>query len=155
MSTAFSTFFSTIRTEIPTITGFSTKKELENPYDLTLNSNKSLLEGWGVTIGPSTVRSTEFTKVTCDQEVTVVLTASIRGAQTDRSKVTSTVSDLKTDVQRLITRLSANDEFTINAGIIDLHYLNTSAVEYISDDEDNRYLTVSVTFNCIINETLD
>ena len=157
MSAVVSDLMAKLITEIPLVTGYSTKKRIPNPYQLTdtnINSHKKLAKGWGLLMGGSNVVPFSMKSVSSDQAFTVVLTRQITGAEESSDIMDREVKAIQTDLHELITHLSSNTLWTYPEGVIDVHISSTDTIEY-SNDEKFRMISTSANFIAKIEEDLD
>lgn len=155
MSTVFATLIDNLRAEIPTITGFSTKKELTNPYVIENNASQLLRGGWGLRVGGSTIISGELSRTTSENEIGVVLTWEVNGMDISSTNLTTTIKAAKSDISKIVNRLSAPGQYTYPAGVIDVAYTSTDPIEYDDATEKLRYIRTTVNFTVILAENLD
>ena len=73
-----STIYDRLRVVIPTITGFSDKKEITNPYSLEDNNINILREGWGLAIGESTPTPGEYNAFNEERTFNIIVTQEVK-----------------------------------------------------------------------------
>jgi len=157
MSAVVSDLMAKLITEIPLVTGYSTKKRIPNPYQLTdtnINSHKKLAKGWGLMMGGSAVNPFSMKAVFADQGFTVVITRQITGSEEKPEIMDREVEALQTDLHELITHLSSNTVWVYTTGVIDVHIASTDPIEYYND-EKFRMISSSAHFVAKIEEDLD
>ncbi len=154
MSNAFSTLITTLESEIPTISGFSAKKQLPNPYDLESNGTQYLRDGWGITIGGGSIGPGELHTVLIDQDFDVVLTRGVAGQETSATQIMDAIKSAKTDAQNAIRHLHSNVLVSKPDGIVDVSFVSTDAIEYNTTNDEYRFISLAITFTARINEDL-
>ena len=112
-----STVIDAIRTTIPTLTGFSAKSEIPNPYSLEDNSTHLLKDGWGLVVEDA-INATpeEFKSIRMDRDFTVVLTR----------QLFKTAHDVSTPITQYKALLE--DQFTVTQDFLQQ-----------DDDETTKY----------------
>ena len=157
MSAVVSDLMDKLITEIPTVTGYSTKKRIPNPYvlaDTNINSHKKLAQGWGLMMGGSNINPFNMKSVNADQGFTIVLTRQITGAEEQPEILDREVKNIQTDLHELITHLSSNTVWSYTPGVIDVNISSTDPIEYFND-EKFRMISTSANFVAKIEEDLD
>lgn len=157
MSTVVSDLLAKLITEIPLVTGYSGKKRISNPYELTdttINSTRVLTNGWGLLLGGSNISLPSMKSVFADQTFTVILTKQISGSEESPTQMDGAISSLQTDIHELITHLSSNTVWAYTPGVIDVHINSTDQMNYFNDDRF-RMIFTSATFTAKIEEDLD
>lgn len=157
MSLVISNLIGKLITEIPLVTGFSSKKRLNNPYEidnLDINSKQVLSNGWGILLGGSETTLASTKQVFSDQAFTIILTKQIAGSEKSPVVLDREIKQLNTDAHELILHLSSNEVWAYPSGVIDVHIQSTDAIEYFND-EKFRMVVLSVNFIAKLEETLD
>jgi len=151
----FTTIFDElITTTIPSLTGFNTKTQLPNPYNLILNDVNLLNNGWGILIGDSSNADyNELNSVWTEQEVSFVLTRVVRATHHNKTPLESTIKSLVEDAILIKIDLLNNDQITIPASIQKIDYINRTAIEFI-DAQEYNILTTTINFNFVISESI-
>jgi len=157
MSAVVSDLMKKLITEIPLVTGYSTKKRISNPYqifDVNINSYKQLAGGWGILMGGSNRSLPAFKTLHSEQAFSIVLTRQITGSEEKPEVLDREVEALQVDAHELITHLSSNEIWAYPVGVIDVQVASTDTVEYLNDSKFKMVMT-SVNFIARIEEDLD
>jgi hypothetical protein len=147
----FSSTFDGLRSAIAALSGFTTKTELANPYDLTANAIGRLRDGWGLKVGESNQGEAEFNSIVDQHVFSIVLTREVISTENDPTSLIAALKNLKTDSgtlqQQIETDLAvANCEW--------FRYVSTTGVEFGSTNERHKWITVTVNFIASIRENL-
>jgi hypothetical protein len=147
----FSSVFDGLRTAIAAMSGFTSKTELADPYDLQANAIGRLRDGWGLRVGDSEQGEAEFNSVVDQHVFSVVLTREVISTENDPTSMIAAVKAIKTDAGTLQQQIEsdlavANCEW--------FRYLSTSAVVKGSTGERSKWITVTVNFLASIRENL-
>ena len=149
----FSTIFDQlVDTTIPALTGFSSKKQLVDPYNLEENDINLLRNGWGIRIGDaedSPFQEFKFTRVI--QEISIVLTREVKATEHNKTPLETATKALIEDAVSMRVDFYNADQLTLDSNIENIVFNSRSGVEFI--DETNVVFTV-VSFNFEIKETI-
>lgn len=149
----FDTFYDALRAKVITLTGFTSKVELPNPYILAANPQGMLKDGWGITIGSSSVGPSEFGSTTDLHVINIVLTRELLTTENNAAPTIAAVKALKSDAQTLMTYLERGDSFATSATLERFSYSSTSPITF-SEGQTYRYLSMTLTFLAGIREDL-
>lgn len=150
----FSTFLDALRTKVPQITEFTSKRELPNPYNPEDNPKGILRDGWGVTISASSSRpDAEFNTVVDQHLVGIVLTREWVSTENNASTIHAVIKQLKDDATTLQRKLERGDLLAISSDLESLSYVSTSDPT-IGAGERERWVYLTVNFVASIRETL-
>lgn len=148
----FTTVYNQIRSFIPTISGFSTKKEIPNPYSLEDNNFNFLKDSWGLKVGQSSDASTQ---VLCHDrtkyDFTIELIRELKRLDSDTSIINNEVLELMEDAIALKSAFIADDQLTITSDIEEVAHTSTSAVQFLQAEKFN-FINVSIGFTIEIEE---
>jgi len=148
---SFSTVYDALATAVGALSGFSSKTVLANPYALEENPEGFLRNGWGLTVGASTVGQAEFYS-TCDvHSIGVVLVREAVGTDNDASALPTAVKLLKDDATLIIKNLERGDDLSTQPE--NLTYVSTSEVSF-QVGERHRWVSLTVNLQVSIRDTL-
>lgn len=143
-----------IGTTIPALTGFSTKTEIVNPYDLEQNDKNLLRNGWGLRVGSTTeTEGQEFGFTRVSQGFNLVLTREVRAGDHDTTPLQTATKQLAEDA--VLARLDFEniDQITLDANIEIVRFAGRTAIAYLGFEGFNIVWTVA-NFNFELKETL-
>lgn len=126
MSTPISNLVTKLNDVIPTVTGFSTKKLLENPYDLEECSPQRLSNGWGIRVGSIDLTPLSTHEKLLSPQFRIILTRSISGSDTQNSIREREVMNVADDIYNLVVFLDSNTAWEYTEDLIDVSSINTS-----------------------------
>jgi len=149
----FSTVLDALRTKVPLITGFTTKKELPNPYSPEDNPKGILRNGWGLTVGLSGSGPAEFNSVVDQHSLGLVLTREWVATENNPDSVHTVIKLLKDDASLLQRELERGDLLNVAAALENLTYVSTSEVAFGEGDRE-RWVYLTVSFIASIREEL-
>ena len=146
--------YSTLRTAIPLITGFTGKKEIPNPENLQDNNSNILKDGWGIIVGPSSPWNGGETCKTMDEvEFSIVVTKESFNSIADPSKAVTTNDTLLSNLNDVRVRLLDSDKLGIPQYLDMVTFTGASGIEFSKSDKYNiRAITINFTF--LISEAL-
>lgn len=135
-----------IRALVPTLTGFTTKKEIPNPYSLEDNSVNLLRDSWGVKIGTSTPteetdRLPDYVETT-DYEV--VLSRQVVKTDSDPDKIPTATQSMLNDFSTLENNFTP-DVFGTTEGVSAININSTTGIENVTAGKFN-HITASIIF---------
>lgn len=135
-----------IRELIPTLTGFTDKKEIPNPYSLEDNQSQFLRNGWGVRIGPTTPteetdRLPDYVEAT-DYEI--VLSRQVVRTESNADKVPAVSQQLLDDFS-LLENAFTPDVFSIAEGVSKININSITGIENVTAGKYN-HVTAGITF---------
>lgn len=146
--------YSTLRTIIPLITGFSTKKELTHPESLRDNNANLLKDGWGIVVGPSSPFGSQETCRTMDEvEFSIVVTKESFNSMADASKAVTTNSELLKNLSDVRIRLLDSDKLGIPQYLDMVTFTGASGIEFVNSDKYN-IRAITINFSFLITEAL-
>ena len=146
--------YSTLRTVIPLITGFSTKKELPIPESLEDNNSNLLKDGWGIIVGASNpFQSQEMCYSMDEVQFSIVITKESFNSIADPSKAVSTNDTLLQNMNDLRVRLLDSDKLGIPNYLDMVTFTGASGIEFSKSDKYN-IRAITVNFNFLITEAL-
>ncbi len=152
MATNFTDIFDRIRVVVPTLTGFATKTELFNPYNLEDNSSAAQSDGWGLIVaegGPSATQ--EFGNVYEDAGFGIVLTREYKSTAHNRDPSLTVAKALMEDLVTLKLDFMNVDQIGISGDVENIIYVSRSGISSVSL-EKSKVLTANIVFNFIIKE---
>lgn len=151
MPVKFETFYDRLRVVIPTLTGFTAKAELSNPYEVEDNLEGAMRDGWGVAIGETSEGQAEYNSSVDIQTFGVVLTREVVKTENNPQPMVDTVKAMKADV--LTLKRGLMDLMAIESTIENLNYIGTSGIDTVEADR-HRIISITVAFSANIRETL-
>jgi len=150
-----STIYDTLRTEIPTLSGFTTKTEIPLPDSLTSNIDNVMRDGWGIIVGGASPSGfIEFNSQFTDQEFTIVLTREIFRQTTSVEPGVTTNKAMLEDVNTLKARFLQSDELGIHSNIAKIEFASSTGIEFVETGKNNLR-SMSVTFIFTIREQIN
>ena len=152
------TLFDAIRTAIPTYSGFTTKKEVPNPYSLEDNSQNYLEDSWGLVIG-SGARSGKDTnafkdfRVSTERSINVVLCRAVYDVHNISNAVNTQVKNLLLDAKTIRDNFLSSSKFGVLKGGEEIVYIGDNGVNFINN-EKFKLIYTQIDFTFEILETL-
>lgn len=143
-----------IGTTIPGLTGFSTKTQIPNPYEIDQNDKNLLRNGWGITVGGSSNsphQEYKYTKV--NQSFGFVLSREVKGTHHNTVPLQTATKNLVEDSVLIRLDLYNSDQISIDSNIENILYTGRSPVQFIDEDGFNIIWT-TVSFIFEIKETI-
>jgi hypothetical protein len=153
MTVKFETVLDALRTQIPLLTGFTTKTELPNPYSPEDNPKGILRNGWGLTVGTSVSGPAEFNSTVDLHSVGVVLTSEWVSTENNPATIHTVVKALKADAATLQKKLERGDLLAVSSSLENFTYASTSEVAF-GEGERDRWVYLTVNFIASIREDL-
>jgi hypothetical protein len=148
MAVKFESLYDQLRTTIAGLTGFTTKAELPNPYDVPDNPEGMLRDGWGLTILDAVEGPGEYNSSTDLQSFGVVLTKEVPRTDNNPEPLVTAIKALKADVITLkqgLMPLNVHNEAML--------YTGTSSVDTLTN-ERTKIITITVGFTAYIREAI-
>jgi hypothetical protein len=143
-----------VGTTIPAITGFSTKTQIVNPYEIENNDKNLLRNGWGITIGNATnVPSQVFNFTWIAQEFGIILTREIRATEHNKTPLETASKAMVEDAILLRIDFHNADQIAIESSIENINFLNRTPISYVGVDGYN-IIWCSVNFSFEIKESI-
>jgi hypothetical protein len=150
-----STIIDTIRTAIPTLSGFSDKSEIPNPYSLTDNDSNFLVNGWGLVVGPSGLSPLNTFKDHSESRTFIItLTKEFVRMEGDNDAIHTDSKALLEDAVLVNKDMLAFDQLEIDANIQKIDFVGNSGIEFIFNGK-HSFLATELTYNIDISEELD
>lgn len=143
-----------VGTAIPALSGFSSKTQIVNPYDLEQNDKNLLRNGWGLTVGATVETATQefgFTRVS--QIFGLVLTREVRSGDHDPTPLQTATKQLVEDAVAARVDFENPDQITLDANIEIVRFVGRTAISYLGEDGFNIISTIA-SFNFELKETL-
>jgi hypothetical protein len=154
MSANFELAYDALRTVIPTLSGFSTKRELPNPYDPQGQAIGDLANGWGLRVGAAAPSPAAAFNTTNDRTVVeVLLTREVVATEADGSALHTAVKALKADATTLLKGLESGNALGLPNNVDHFTYATTSEVG-VGQGERHRWVFLIVSFVVWTTETL-
>lgn len=156
---SFGTLVDALRSALPGLSGFGSKTEIPNAYDLGGNGQQFLRDGWGLTFGAARqdFPLTEYGGSLADNHTfSVQLAREVLATSSNPDPLIEAIKSMKADVLTLQRALLAPDPpLGLPAEVEIIRYTSTSAVTMGSRSADDyRWITCAVTFNATLRETL-
>ena len=138
--------YTKIRTLVPTLTGFTTKKEIPNPYSLEDNQVNLLRDSWGVRIGTSTPteETDRLPNYVETRDFEVVLTRSVSKTDSDPDKIPVATQAMLDDFRTLENNFTL-DVFGTDEGVSAININSTTGIENVTAGKFN-HITASIIF---------
>lgn len=143
-----------IGTTIPALSGFSSKTQIPNPYDIQYNDKNFLRNGWGILVGASSetdYQEYNFTRV--GQELGIILTREVQGTEHNKTPLETATKLLIEDAVAIRLDFYNADQLTLDANIENIVFLGRSPVQYVGLDGYNIIFTI-VNFSFELKESL-
>ena len=141
-----STIYAKMRATIPTLTGFTAKQELADPYTLSNNSEQTLRVGWGIKLGDNNPQVDDFDMPDYveTQVYEVVLTLDAITTSNNPDPLVTASSQIRSDLD-VIKDDFMGTRFGIADKVTNITMDSISAIEGVSVDKMN-FITASIIF---------
>ncbi len=154
MTTGFADLYDLLRITIPALTGFTTKTELGDAYDVGANTLGSLINGWAVRIGDSGRGEAEYSgNIASLQRFSVILTREVVATDGDPVPMVTAIKAIKDDILTLQRSFLMNDNMGLQSTVEMIDYESTDRIQTGRAD-DYRWIHTAVNFNAAIRESL-
>jgi hypothetical protein len=145
--------------EIPLYTGFTTKKEILNPYSLEDNPSKFLEDSWGLIIGDGTRAESdgrvENYFVTTERSIGVVLCRAVFDVHGIGLQVKTEAKQLLSDAKTIRDNFLDLDKFGVLKGGENISYEGDSGVNQLSNGDGYKFIHTQINFKFDIIETIN
>lgn len=149
-----SVVYDRLRVLTPTLTGFTDKTEIPNPYSLVDNDFNLLREGYGIKVESGNPASSTWTKSFSEQRIfTVVVTQGIFSVTHDPEQIVTAAKDLLEDSLVLKQAFLDNTQLSIPSDIEIVHLVSSGPVDFVQGDKYN-FLVNETSFAIQIRENL-
>lgn len=149
----FSTVYDQLISLIPTLSGFTTKTKIINPYELESNDDNLLRDGWGLIVGDSFEGELDvFNKTNVNQSFGVVLTRELNQTYHNATPYETVTKLLIEDAVTLRVRFLNADQLGVQNNLELVRYVGRTGISFISDEL--KILTTTVNFNFSITENI-
>lgn len=135
MSTDISTIYDFLVTRMTAL--FPNHKRLSNPYNLSLNNDQFLEQGWGIAVGPGENTNRQLgNRSSTKREFTLVLTRRTFATELGTTAKATGDKDLLEDLQILIDRFESEVDLDSTSGKYIARYIGDSGITQVRDDQD-------------------
>jgi len=149
-----STIIDKIRQVVPTISGFSGKAELYNPYSVEDNNINDLKDGWGLAVLDSSLSDLgEFCFHQESRQFKILLTKRTIRLETDVVALHTDSKALLEDAKNLAVRFVNPDQLGIDSNINKIDFIGNSGIEFFKVGKFN-YLVTETIFGIDITENI-
>ena len=149
-----STLIDRIRVVVPTYTGFTTKKEIPNPYSLTDNARLYLENGWGLKILSESISGFQVNQfVSGTRDISIVVTKVVYSVGNENSNIITDSKSLMEDVVTLKKEFLACDQLGIGGNIRKVDFVTNSGIEFLTAKKFNFFSTETI-FSFDLSEEL-
>lgn len=148
------TVVNALRTQIPLLTGFDSKIELQNSIDLERNTRLDE-EGWGIKIEESSISGDNIQGVDSEiRTLSFVLTKKSRSKESDVDSFTTDQLALMDDEETLRKYLLSYENINIDTNcILNIEYVGNSGIELLQDNNKRFIYTVTTVAVTMLMET--
>ncbi len=133
VSSVYDALVTRITTLLPSASGY---RRLEDPYEISKNSDTTLQQGWGVLIGPGTEGPGELgNKLAVSRDFAVLVSRSLKSlAQNPTTKATAE----KLLMEDMVTVAGdIHKKFTLESSQRVANYTGDSGIQYVSVSQKN------------------
>jgi hypothetical protein len=153
MSSKIDTIFSLIKTELGTL--FPEHEQHTNPYDPGENTERQLLQGWGIALGPGFNSERNLScRLSIQRTINIPLTRARYGSSLDTEKKEENELLLLNDQFTLIKQLEKAPTLNNNDTITRFAWTGDSGIETIFAENDH-YILINSAFLIEYFENLD
>jgi hypothetical protein len=143
----------TLKTFIPAIANFNTKTEIINPYDILSNPAANLRNGWGLKLGSASATNIDYLGIYGqNRSFIVVLTRELVKTEHNRTPIDTNENNMMTDLDNLMKSLEASAQLSIPNSVGKIIYTGDSGIEYNSNVESFKIMSMEITFSIEIFE---
>jgi hypothetical protein len=143
----------TLKTFIPTITNFTTKTEILNPYDLTNNPQANIRNGWGLKIGGASATTIDYLNIYGQlRRFEIILTREVIRTEHNRSPIDDNEKNMLIDLDYLMKALESSSQLSIPTAVGKILYTGDNGIEYNSNIESFKLMSMEATFEIEIFE---
>jgi len=154
MSSKITIVIDKLREIIPTLTGFTDKLELHNPYLVQDNASVRLAKGWGLTIEDSGPGGNDtYGTHSESRSFGIVVTKSFFAKDNDPVAIHTAGKALLEDAKTVVIRLLNDDQLGIEPSIGAVTFLNNTGVS-VEFKEKGKFLTTKSIISIDINEDI-
>jgi len=150
--------FDAMRTAIPTYSGFSTKKEIGNPYSLKDNPNISLSDSWGIAILSGSRSSKDEPvidySVTTERGIKVILCREVFNINGLGLETNEASKNLLLDAKAIRNNFLSLDKFGVLETGEEIVYLGDSGINLLNG-EDGKFIFTEIDFTFEIIENIN
>jgi len=144
----------TIRTAIPTYSGFSTKAEILNPYSLEDNPDSFLTDSWGLLIGSGTRSAKDELLInyeaTTIRNVSVILCRAVYDVRGVGKQVNEQSKTLLADCAIVRDNFLGSNRFGLLKSGEEITYVGDSGINFLGGNEAKFiYTQIDFTFEII------
>ena len=147
-----------IKTAIPTYTGFSTKTEMYNAYNVDDNPSNVIEDSWGLVIGSGSRvdHGDEFllNEVTTNRDIGVVLCRAVYDLHGEGQAVSEQSEQLLLDAAIIRDNFLSSSKFGVLKGGEKIDYSGDSGVNFQGDDKE-RFIYTQIAFTFEIIEQIN
>lgn len=140
-----------IRAVLPTLSGFTDKAEIPNPYDLEENNFQFIRSGWGIRLGSSTPQTeANYPEYTLTTEYEIIITERVANTQSDADPMHTITDNLMADISTInddftATPFSTSTRFSSADKIENVDVISISGIESVSAGK-YKNIKASITF---------
>lgn len=144
-----------IATTIPGLTGFSTKTEIIDPYNIENNDINFLKNGWGIReLGSSESDFNEMNFTRVDQGFGIVLTRVHQATKHNVTPLHTAVKNLIEDSVLIRKDFYNWDQLTLDSNIENIIFTGRDAIEFLAAEEGYSILYTVVKFDFTLKESI-
>jgi hypothetical protein len=148
-----------IKSTIPTYTGFSTKKEILNPYSLENNPSKFLEDAWGLSVGPGTRAENDSPVreyyVTTLRDIGVVLCRPVYDVHNIGLALDDEQRTLLFDAATIRDNFLDLAKFGVLKTGENVEYVGDSGINFLEIDDGFKFIYTQIDFTFEIIETIN
>lgn len=151
--------YNALRTAIPAYTGFTTKKEIPNPYDLEGNPDQYLEDSWGLIMGAGSrsdkdvVALQDYT-LTTNRPISIILTRRVYDVHNLGLAVSDEVNNLLLDAKTIRNNFLDLSKFGVLRGGEEIIYIGDTGVNFINT-EKLKLISTQIDFEFEIVEKIN
>ena len=140
-----------IRATLPTLTGFSAKTEIPNPYNLEDENINFLREGWGIRVGDSSPQTdTSHPDYTLVTDIEIVLTERVVATSSNADPLFNVTKNIINDLAILeadftYMPMSTSTRWSSSDKITDVNVVSSSGIGNVTSGKFN-HISKGITF---------
>ena len=150
-----------LRAAIPTYSGFSTKKEILNPYSLVDNPRTFLEDSWGIKILASSRANSDLPagvkdySITTIRQIGVVLSRAVYDVQGIGHVMNEQATSMLGDASTIRDNFLNLSKFGVLLGGEEVEYEGDSGLETLSFGDGSKFIYTEINFTFELTERIN
>lgn len=136
-------------------TYFPSKSRIPNPYNLEVNAENFLENGWGLMLGAGIPLDDEIHKFNIARAFSVLLTQEAINTDSNPDVIDSVVKSLSEDVVTLQKDLIAADQIGIESSLTQIQLGDVGEIGTVLSENNRMFLSIDVSFLVQIRENIN